>query len=334
MGPLKASVIIPAFNAAQTLDRCLAALNAQTMPRGEYEIIVVDDGSTDDTATVASRYSVRYLKQRHRGPSAARNLGIANARGEIVLFTDSDTEPTPNWIEMMLVPFADQSVAGAKGTYRTRQREWMARFVQIEYEEKYARMSRARTVDVIDTYSAAYRREAALFDGGFDESYPSASVEDAEFSFRLAKHGYRLVFNPDAIVFHQHATSLPAYCRRKFNIGYWRVRVHERHPDKIVSDAHTPPTQKLQVILVPLVVFTGLMGAVLPQGWIAFGVMLVLFGLSALPLTWRALRKDPVIGLVTPIFVVFRALSLSLGLAAGLMVESLRRLSASGVFDK
>ncbi len=136
MSTLKASVIIPVHNGAQTLPSCLAALTAQTLHRSQYEIIVVDDGSIDSTREIASRFPVRLLAQPHRGPAAARNLAVRAAMGEIVLFTDADTEPTRDWIEQMLAPFTDPSVAGAKGTYRTRQREWTARFVQIEYEEK------------------------------------------------------------------------------------------------------------------------------------------------------------------------------------------------------
>lgn len=325
---LKASVIIPAYNASQTLERCLAALNTQNLHRSDYEIIVVDDGSDDDTPMIASRFPIRLLRQSHRGPAAARNLGASNARGEILLFTDADTEPSHTWIETMLAPFSDRSLAGAKGAYRTRQRVWMARFVQVEYEEKYARMARAKKIDVIDTYSAAYRREVVRSNGGFDESFPVASAEDQEFSFRLAKKGYRLAFIPGAIVYHRHSSNLGSYCRRKFRIGYWKAHLHRRHPDKVFSDAHTPPTLKVQVVLAPLLIASGLVATAAAEGRLIFAALLSIFAFTMIPLTIRALRQDPVIGILAPFFIASRALSLSTGFATGLLAEL---LDASGI---
>ncbi len=329
MPGLKASVVIPVRNGAHTLGGCLLALTAQTLPLSQYEVIVVDDGSTDQTREVAGRFPVRLLAQPHRGPAAARNLGVREARGDIVLFTDADTEPAPNWIETMLAAFRDHRIAGAKGAYCTRQRERMARFVQIEYEEKYARLARAQRVDVIDTYSAGYRREVALVDGGFDEGYPSASAEDAEFSFRLSKRGYRFVFVPNAIVYHRHAATLTAYCRRKFKIGYWRVRVHRRHPDKVISDAHTPPTQKIQMLLAPLLVASAFTACLFPPSSIAFGSLLMAYGACMVPLTLRALRRDLGIGILAPLYITCRALALSAGGVVGLLAE-IRRSWSTG----
>ncbi|HEC35334.1 MAG TPA: glycosyltransferase, partial [Anaerolineae bacterium] len=212
------SVIIPAYNAEETLGGCLAALEAQSLSRDRYEVIVVDDGSTDRTAEVARACGVHLIRQANAGPAAARNQGAQAARGEILLFTDADCEAAPDWIEQMLAPFHNAEIAGAKGVYRTRQRELVARFVQLEYERKYARMSRRERIDFVDTYSAAYRREVFLTSGGFDPLFPTASVEDQEFSFRLARKGYHLVFLPQAAVYHRHNTTIGQYWRRKFRI--------------------------------------------------------------------------------------------------------------------
>ena len=138
-------------------------------------------------------------------------------------------------------------VAGAKGTYLTGQRAVVARFTQLEYEDRYDRMVGVETIDFIDTYSAAYRRDIFLANGGFDTTFLAASVEDQEFSFRLAEKGYRLVFVPAAKVFHRHNHTLSAYTRRKFFIGYWKVLVTRRHPGRAVKDSHTPQALKLQM---------------------------------------------------------------------------------------
>jgi glycosyltransferase involved in cell wall biosynthesis len=153
---IRVSVIVPAFNSQTTIARCLQALERQTLSQEHYEVIVVDDGSTDDTrGRVQSYAQPRLLTQRHAGPAAARNLGAQHARGEIVLFTDADCEPVPDWIEQMLAPFADAQVAGVKGVYLTHQQAIVARFVQVEYETRYERMARHMArhgrIDFIDT---------------------------------------------------------------------------------------------------------------------------------------------------------------------------------------
>ncbi len=190
------SVIVPAYNAAATLPLCLAALAAQDYPREEYEIIVVDDGSTDATAEKASAAGVRVISQPNAGPAAARNRGAEAARGELLLFTDADCAPTPGWLRALTVALSEEGVAGAKGTYLTRQREPVARLTQQEYQDRYDRMAGMRSIDFVDTYSAGYHKDLFLANGGFDTGFPTASVEDQEFSFRLAARGYRLVFAP------------------------------------------------------------------------------------------------------------------------------------------
>jgi cellulose synthase/poly-beta-1,6-N-acetylglucosamine synthase-like glycosyltransferase len=314
---MRVSVIVPAYNAAATLEQCLAAQCAQNFPRDEFEIIVVDDGSTDATAEIAARFSpARLICGEHRGAAAARNLGAREAHGDWLLFTDADCEPTEHWIETLCAAFADASVVGAKGTYRTRQRELVARFVQLEYEEKYARMRRAQTIDFIDTYSAAYRRDVFLANGGFDESFPSASVEDQEFSFRLAEQGHTMVFAPDAVVYHRHVATLEAYARRKFRIGYWKVRVHRRHPGKMLQDTHTPPTLKIQMGLFLAMVAAVVAALWVPTVWVVADVVEIAFFVSAIPLIVFIARRDAPVAVVAPLLILLRAAALGTGWVA------------------
>lgn len=102
-------------NGAATLPACLDALAAQTLPRDRYEIIVVDDGSADDTAALARRPGVICASIPASGPAAARNHGARLARGELLFFTDADCEPDSRWAEALLAAFDDPSVAGARG---------------------------------------------------------------------------------------------------------------------------------------------------------------------------------------------------------------------------
>jgi lipopolysaccharide/colanic/teichoic acid biosynthesis glycosyltransferase/glycosyltransferase involved in cell wall biosynthesis len=328
------SVIVPAYNAAYTLEACLKALANQTYPHDQYEVIVVDDGSTDETASLAKSAGARLIHQQNQGPAVARNRGVEAANGDYVLFTDADCAPAPDWIERTIDVFLDPNVVGAKGVYRTHQKELMSRFVQCEYEDKYDRLARQTQIDFIDTYAAAYRRYQFLENGGFDPIFPRASVEDQEFSFRLAQKGYRMVFIPTAIVYHRHDRTLGEYARRKYNIGYWKALLIRWHPEKIAYDSHTPQTLKIQIILLGLV---GMALAIWPF-WPSFGsysviALALMFGLSAVPFSIKVLRRDPAILPIIFPALVMRAAALGAGLVTGFIHFMARPVSPRPIFS-
>jgi cellulose synthase/poly-beta-1,6-N-acetylglucosamine synthase-like glycosyltransferase len=322
---LSCSVIVPVYNGEATIGACLQALLAQTVPPTQYEIIIVDDGSRDATAAMIRRlqedyptHQVRLVQQANAGPAAARNHGAQLARAEILLFTDADCAPEPGWINALLAPFADPTVAGAKGVYLTKQSALTPRFVQAEYEDRYDRMRNQPQIDFVDTYSAAYRRSIFLASGGFDSTFRTASVEDQELSFRLTSQGYRLLFVPEARVYHQHDHSISEYLRRKFYIGYWKTLVVRRYPERIVRDSHTPQSLKVQIMLV-----AGMLG-LLPLGivtgrwvWrlIPFGIAGVL--LSAAPFLRKLAYRSPALALHGVLMILLRALALGSGLLVG-----------------
>ena len=319
---MRASVVVPVRNGAEVIGRCLAALAAQDFPEGEMEVLVVDDGSTDGTAEAVRHYrGVTLLTQPPRGPAAARNRGIAAAQGEYVLFTDADCAPHPTWARALIEGVEAAGAAGGKGVYTTLQESLVARFVQIEYETKYARMRRRATIDFVDTYAAIYRRDVLAEVGGFDERLPSASVEDQELSFRVAARGHRLVFVPGASVEHLHAATLRGYARKKWNIGYWKVAILASHPTKVLDDAHTPQSLKAQVAL------TGLLGLSLPLAALGGAFAYAPFALAALlavswaPFLAYAWRRDRAVALAAPAILLVRAVALGLGLVGGLLAR-------------
>ncbi len=312
------SVVIPAFNAEHTLGAGLRALLAQIEQWPQpVEVIVVDDGSQDGTAALAQALGVRVITQPNQGPGGARNHGVREACGDLVLFIDSDCEPAPGWLAVMAAAFTRADIVGVKGAYLTRQRELVARFVQIEYEDRYDRMRAQEYIDFIDTYSAGYRRTVFLENNGFDTIFSTGSNEDQEFSFRLAQKGYHMQFIPDAQVYHQHDKTLAEYVRRKFYIGYYKALLTRWLPERLVKDSHTPQVLKVQMALttlalaaLPLALFWR------PALWGAAALTGV-FLLSALPFTVKALRKDWPVGLITPFMLAVRALTLTAGFVSG-----------------
>lgn len=312
------SVVVPAYQAADVMGACVRALAQQSLPRSCYEILVVDDGSTDETAARARAAGAdRVLAIPHGGPAAARNAGIEAARGAILLFTDADCIPAPDWLLQMTAPFETSGVSGVKGVYRTEQQEVVARLAQCEFEERYDLLARQETIDFVDTYAAAFRRSALDEVGTFDVAFTQANNEDVDLSYRLAEAGHRLVFNRKALVYHRHPASWWRYLRVKARRGYWRMMVYRIHPGKVLRDSYTPQTLKLQVLLALLALGCGGLGFLWPA--FLWGALLSLagIGLSALPLVRVAARYDRAVAGWVPLFVLARSLAFAGGVLAG-----------------
>ena len=313
------SIVIPTFNGASRIGACLDSLTGQSAGR-DIEILVIDDGSKDSIAEVATRYpTVRLIRQKNAGPASARNRGAREARGEILLFTDDDCVPTPNWLDAMLEPFRQPDVVGAKGTYRTRQKSLTARFVQVEYEDKYRLMQSLESIDFIDTYSAAFLRSRFLEMEGYDTSFPVACAEDVELSYRMSARGWKMKFAPAAVVFHTHPDTLASYLKKKYKFAFWRVLAVRKNPGKGVRDSHTPQLMKLQLLFAPALLLAIVFDLAARPRLPFSALVLAGFLLSTVPFALRAARKDPLVGLLSPLLLAARACAQVSGVAAGLI---------------
>ncbi len=313
------SIIIPTFNGAGRIGRCLDALTTQALQTAA-EILVVDDGSTDRTAMVVAKYpGVRLITQENAGPAAARNRGALEAIGTVLLFTDDDCVPTPDWLVSMLRPFSDSEVVGAKGIYRTLQNRVVARFVQLEYEDKYRVMSSKEDIDFIDTYSGAYRRDRFLDMKGFDTSFPVACAEDIELSYRMSALGWKMRFVPDAVVCHTHPETFAAYLKKKYKFAYWRMLAIRKNPGKAVSDSHTPQLMKLQVVFAPLLLGAAILDLTIRPAISALLVVGAAFLITTVPFVVQSFRNDPWAAILSPGLLAARACAQFAGVAAGLV---------------
>lgn len=313
------SVIIPAYNPGDTLGACLDALLAQSAPRSDYEIIVVDDGSTDTTRALAQSRGVRVISQPNRGAAAARNLGAAQASGDVLLFLDADSVPDARWVERMAAPFADPQIAGASGEKKTRQRELWARLVQTEYDYKYDRLASSPRMDFVDSSTAGYRKDIFLSSGGFDSSLLEA--EDTDLSYRLTERGCRMLLVRDALVYHTHPVRPVDYIRRKFQYARWRTVVYSRYPHKAASDTRTPLTQKLQAVfafaLIPIILASFVWSMLV---WAA-AALVVLFLATTIPFAAYCWRRSRPVGLIAPVALLGAAYAGALGALWGLFTR-------------
>lgn len=313
------SIIIPAFNEEKNIARCIDSLHRQIDVRNDCEIIVVDDGSTDTTRQIARAHGARVLEQSNQGAAAARNFGVRNACGEIVLFMDGDCEADPNWVAAMIAPFSDPSVVGTGGMKQTRQTGFIPRFIQTEFDYRYDQVRAHRFIDFIDSGTAAYRREIFLKNDGFDTRL--ADAEDVELSFRLSEQGFKMAFARDAIVYREHPTALWEYLRLKFTYAYWRSFVYRRFPKKIANDSRTPQTQKIQsglALVLPFVILASFIWR--PAALVALAIA-VLFLVTTLPFVVRYWKRDWVIALCSSALIVLAAFAVGSGIAIGALSQ-------------
>lgn len=309
------SVVIPVFDGEKYISQCLDALANQTcLPD---EVIVVDDGSTDNSAILAESKSARVIRQKNQGPAAARNTGIRHATGEWILFTDSDCEPGPGWIMEMTNSLSYPEVVGVKGAYATRQKGIVPRLIQFEFEERYDLMQKFPVIDFIDTYSAGFRRNTLLEMGGFNPVL--IKNEDVDLSYRLASAGKKLLFNRKAIVYHHHPESWWTYFSSKAKKAYWRTMVYRIHPGKAIKDTYTPQLLKVQILLATCV----LLMLILALQWsICFWIALSSFGgllLSAIPFMHRVLKRNSSLAGYAILFIVIRSYAFVCGVIIGIL---------------
>lgn len=231
MPPL-VSVVTPTFNRRASVDRYLLALAGQTCSSDRFEVLVVDDGSSDGTADHLRQlrlpYDLRVLEQAHGGPARARNLGVANARGAIVLFLDDDVVPEPDLIAEHLRSHeagTDRVVVGPMlpppdSFPRSAWVRWEETMLLKQYRDMLAGKYSC-TPRQFYTANASVPRELFLRVGGFDTSYQRA--EDVELGYRLRDHGAAFVFNNHAAILHYATRSFESWCRTPYQYGRYDV---------------------------------------------------------------------------------------------------------------
>jgi GT2 family glycosyltransferase len=234
-----------------------------------------------------------------------------------------------DWLTAMTEPFRDPDVVGVKGIYRSRQKSLVARFVQIEYEDKYRLMADRPSIDFIDTYSAGFRRDRFLEMNGYDTSFPLACAEDVELSYRMSARGWTMKFVPAAIVYHTHPDTLWRYLKKKYKFAFWRVLAVIKNRSKAMNDSHTPQLMKLQLLLAPALLLAGACDLLLRPKIPVSGVVFAAFLVSTVPFVLRAMRKDFVVGLLSPALLAARACAQVLGVASGLMYARRKRAAAT-----
>lgn len=246
------SVIIPTYNRAKILKECLHALFRQDLPEKDYEIIVVDDGSKDETKVVVAslkkkHQNLTYLSQQNQGQGIARNHGVQKAKGEIVVFIGDDIIVTADFLtehlryhlrhhqeheavlgfvtwhpKLTLTPFMNWLTNGST---------IMGKFGGHQFA--FEKLQGKNEADYNFFYTSNVSLKRSLVDKyPFDPSFSSYGWEDIELGYRLHRRvGLRLYYNPKAIGYHDHAMSEESLANRMRNIGSSAWVIHHKYPE-------------------------------------------------------------------------------------------------------
>jgi len=228
------SIIVPTFNRPLPLAHCLQSLARLDYPRHRFEVIVVDDGSESPTEAVVSSFSNRLniitlITQPHSGPVTARNKGAAHAKGELLAFTDDDCIPIPNWLKALAMRFAetpDDMICGRILNVLLENLYSAASHFLIEYLYSYYN-AKSDQVRFFTSNNLALTADRFHSIGGFNTLFPHAAAEDREFCERWLRHGFRMTYAPEALIYHAHRLTLHSFCRQQFNYGRGAFRFHQ-----------------------------------------------------------------------------------------------------------
>lgn len=268
-GRLGISVVMPAYNATHYMPLVLEPLVALLREGKVDEVLVVDDQSTDDTASVAERLGARVLKNAARGgPGAARNLAAFHAKGDILWFVDADVIAWPDGPEKIRAAFAEPGVVAVFGSYDDAPpgKTWISRYKNLAH--RYYHQRARREASTFWAGCGAVQKDAFLRVGGFDiETYKVPSIEDIELGYRLREDGGRILLIPDLQGKHLKVWTLPNLVHTDIfrRAIPWSRLILQR--SGLPDDLNTSKTERTRAVLAGLFLASPLALVVNPSLW-------------------------------------------------------------------
>lgn len=257
---INVSIVIPTYNAKLYIEMVLEAIFTQDYS-GEVEVIVVNDGSTDDTLTLLKKlqegWPFTILDQKNQGAVIATNNGFERASHDIILSIDSDVVIGQGWLKKIMAEFKDDSVGAVQGYYKTpKSVSFWAKMMGYDVEARYDAIP-SKEVTQICTGDTAYRKTAIEKAGPFDPTFKYGY--DNDMSYRLQSADFKLIFLKDAVVDHYWKADLVSYIKQQYRSAYGRMQLIRKHTDHITGDSVSglrmmvqPPLTLLAVVLFTL----------------------------------------------------------------------------------
>jgi GT2 family glycosyltransferase len=234
----RVSVVVCSFNGESTIRDTLDGL--ARLEYDDYEVIVVDDGSTDTTPKIAAEYDVRLISTPNRGLSRARNEGMEAATGEIVAYIDDDAYPDPHWLTYLVKRFEESDFCGVGGPNLLPPEDGaVAECVALSPGGPCHVLLSDRVAEHIPGCNMAFRRSSLLEIGGFDPRFRAAG-DDVDVCWRLQEAGGELGFHPAAVVWHHRRSSLTRYWKQQVGYGKAEALLARKWPQKYNTAGHIP----------------------------------------------------------------------------------------------
>ncbi|MGH7729854.1 MAG: glycosyltransferase, partial [Candidatus Eiseniibacteriota bacterium] len=230
------SVVVCTYNGARLLRDCLEGIRGLDYPN--VEAIVVDDGSTDPSASIAGEYRVRVIRTENRGLSAARNTGWQAATGEIVAYLDDDARPDPQWLRYLAWSFRTSRHVGIGGPNIAPPGDgWIAECVANAPGGPMHVLTSDVEAEHVPGCNMAFRRSALAAVGGFDARFRTAG-DDVDLCWRLQNHGGTLGFHAGAMVWHHRRNSVRTYWRQQLGYGRAEALLERKWPERYNTLGH------------------------------------------------------------------------------------------------
>ena len=224
------SVIVCCYNAVATLDECLRSLEKLEYPR--YEVIVVDDGSSDGTHEIAGKFDCRCIRVPNGGLSNARNIGIDAAHGQIVAFIDSDASADPDWLYYMVAAMEEHNAAAVGGpNLSPPQDNFTAQCVDQSPGNPTCVLVDNENAEHIPGCNMAFRKDAFDQVGLFDAQHRAAG-DDVDLCWRLLVADQRIAYHPSAVVWHHRRPTISGYLRQQKGYGIAEAHLQRRYPGR------------------------------------------------------------------------------------------------------
>jgi GT2 family glycosyltransferase len=225
----RVSVVVCSYNSERTMEACLASLEALDYP--DYEVIVVNDGSTDRTLEISERFPFcRIISQPNKGLSVARNVGAEAATGEIVAYTDSDCVADPDWLTYLVAKMEASGLAACGGpNFPPPEDSLVPAAVAVSPGGPTHVLISDEVAEHIAGCNMAFRRDVLMALGGFDPVYRAAG-DDVDICWRFQDAGHAIGFSPAAIVWHFRRNTVGAYIRQQRGYGKAEALVYAKHP--------------------------------------------------------------------------------------------------------